>query len=180
MTLDQTVLEKTKFDKVLPRLLKRGDNKIKELSQKILDQATALAKKKSGLATETRESSVKERTVPKPVSTSKLPPEPASRQSKEAGKNSVLPPKKPASAAAPSGARTALPSKTTGVLSKRPSGPTVETKPAGSTASSAVKPKANHVAAKPSAFFSSLHSASKKPGTSNAAIAAQQKDGKVR
>lgn len=39
--------------------------------------------------------------------------------------------------------------------------------------------KANHISAKPSGFFSSLQSASKKPGTSNAALlSAKSKDGK--
>lgn len=184
VTLDQVVLEKTKFDKVLPRLIKRGDSRVKELAQKVLDNAAALAKKKADLSQDVRDVSAKERTPSKPPPTSKPPPpEPVlvTRRPKEGEKNGALPQKKAVSGGATSVSRAPGSAKGTGLFSKRPSVSTAENKPAVSTSAQIVaKPKTNHVAAKPSGFFSSLQSASKKPGTSNAALqAAQQKDAKA-
>ena len=183
ITLDQAVLEKTKFDKVLPRLIKRGDSKVKDFAQTILDNAAALAKRKAQTSSDAKDSSIKERMLPKPSQPSKLPPEPVlvSKRPKEGERSSVLPQRRAAPLAATAGSRALGLSKSTGTLSKRPSVSTAETKAATSgSLTSVAKPKTNHIAAKPSGFFSSLQSASKKPGTSNAAVqAAQQKDAKA-
>ncbi len=185
VNLDQAVLEKTNFHKVLPRLIKRGDSRIKELAQTILDNAAApLAKNKAEASVDTNDPSAKGKELQKPVTTSKLPPEQtlATKRVKDGEKSSVLPHRKAVPSASTTAPRAAASSKTTGIFSKRPSVSVPETKPAGSSSvASTVKPKANHIAAKPSGFFSSLQSASKKPGTSNAAVqAAQQKDAKAR
>lgn len=185
VTLDQAVLEKTKFDKVLPRLIKRGDGRVKELAQRVLDNAAALAKKKAELSHDARDVSAKEKGPSKPLPTSKPPPpEPVlvARRPKEGERNGTLPQKKTIPAATTSVFRAPGSVKGTGMFSKRPSVSTADNKPAvPNTTQNAAKPKTNHIAAKPSGFFSSLQSASKKPGTSNAALqAAQQKDAKAR
>lgn len=184
VTLDQAVLEKTKFDKVLPRLMKRGDSRVRDLAQKVLDNAAALAKKKADLLQDVRDASAKEKGPLKPLPTSKAPPEPVlvTRRPKEGEKNAVPPQRKAIPATTTSVSRAPGSVKGTGMFSKRPSVSTADNKPAASNSvQNAAKPKTNHVAAKPSGFFSSLQSASKKPGTSNAALlAAQQKDVKAR
>lgn len=183
VTLDQVVLEKTKFDKVLPRLIKRGDSKVKELAQRILDNAAALAKKKAEVSNGNKDLSVKEDQVSKPLTTARLPSDHVLgvKRAKESGKNSVLPQKRVLPQATP-GSRPLGITKTTGLVSKRNSASQPDAKSSQtSSVSNAAKAKSNHVAAKPSGFFSSLQSASKKPGTSNAAMqAAQQKDAKPR
>lgn len=184
VTLDQVVLEKTKFDKVLPRLIKRGDSRVKDLAQQILGNAAALAKKKAEASHDARDSSAKENGPSKSLPTRKPPPEPVlvTRRPKEGEKSSVLPQKKATPATTSSASRAPGSGKGMGMFSKRPSVSAAESKPTASgSAQNVGKPKTNHVAAKPSGFFSSLQSASKKPGTSNAALqAAQQKDGKAR
>ena len=184
VTLDQVVLEKTKFDKVLPRLIKRGDSRVKDLAQKILDNAAALAKKKTELSQDARDSSLKEKGPSKPLPTSRPPPEPVlvARRPKESEKSSLVQQRKATPAASTSGSRASGSVKGAGMFSKRPSLSTTDSKAAVSAPTPNVaKPKTNHVAAKPSGFFSSLQSASKKPGTSNAALqAAQQKESKTR
>lgn len=184
VTLDQVVLEKTKFDKVLPRLFKRGDSKVKELAQKILDNAAALAKKKAEVVNDNRDLSVKDRDSSKSLAASKLSSDHALgvKRSKENDKNSVLPQRRVAPPPTTPGSRPSGAIKTTGMFSKPHSVSTPETKSAVPTnIPNGAKAKANHIAAKPSGFFSSLQSASKRPGTSNAAVqAAQQKDAKTR
>ncbi|KAI9881522.1 MAG: hypothetical protein M1830_000085 [Pleopsidium flavum] len=182
VTLDQVVLEKTKFDKVLPRLIKRGDSKVKELAQGILDNAAALAKKKAELINDNRDLPVKENVSSKSHAASKLPSDRVLglKRAKEGDKNNALPQRKAAPPTIP-GSRPSGATKTTGLFSKRHSVSTPETKSqVPASIPNVAKIKGNHVAAKPSGFFSSLQSASKKPGTSNAAVqAAQQQDAKA-
>lgn len=46
-TIDQAVLERTKMDKVLPKIVKRGDEQGKAFAQKVLANAAAVSKQKS-------------------------------------------------------------------------------------------------------------------------------------
>lgn len=181
-TLDQEVLARTKIEKVLPRLLKKGDDECKALAQKVLSNAAAISKHKNGDGKSLQNQETKEKSS-KVIPIAKLPLE-NSRPSSVAGirkprtENAVEQPVKKSSSVS-SGTTTARP---TGQLGKRQQPTKVDakiaTKPAPSSAP-APKLKANHISAKPSGFFSSLQSASKKPGTSNAAIlSAKSKEGK--
>ncbi|KAL8637491.1 MAG: hypothetical protein Q9228_005242 [Teloschistes exilis] len=183
VTIDQAMLEKTKMDKVLPRIVKRGDEQGKAFAQKVLDNAAALSKQtaldsKSSLSSDSRDNAAK-----KPVTGSK-----ASTETLEAKKLPVSGgtgsqnPRKPASAksAASSTGAAANAKGGGGLPSKKVS--TTENKPGdkgGAPSSTAAKVKTTSVPPKTTSFFSSLQSASKKPGTSNAALkSAKSKDTK--
>ena len=174
-TLDQAVLAKTKIDKVLPRLVKKGDEEGKELAQRILSNAAANSKQKdpdgktSAFAKPSVDASRISNAVPgikKPRATDNLSPQPVKKLS-----NAV---------SASSGA---APAKSTSLLGKRQQPAKVDPKAAVKSTPATAPPKVknNHISAKPSGFFSSLQSASKKPGTSNAALlSAKSKEGKER
>ena len=144
--IDTPLLEKTKVDKLLQRILKRSDEEGKALAQKILENAkgenekAAVKPQINGVSKKPTHgangplddvSVKKERTV----DAKRLSAEPASKGSSLKAK------------------------------------PSHDVKSVSKTASDAVdaKPKVVNVAAKPSAFFSSLKSASKRPGTSTKA-----------
>ncbi|KAF6218492.1 hypothetical protein HO133_005841 [Letharia lupina] len=149
-TIDQSILELTKIEKVLPRLIKRGDDQGKRFAQKVLDNAADVSKQKtadekSALGQETngkllgegaRNSSSNETKNARPIDAKKGEKGVASKTASEARQPST---KVDAKAGA-----------------KLPSADV-----------SSTKAKSNTVTAKPSGFFSSLQSASKKPGTSS-------------
>jgi hypothetical protein len=203
VTLEQSLLEKTKLDKVLPRLSKRTDEKCKSMIQKILENAEQYTKQKlsepqmavsvdsskvgapnasttmpnsrvggsTGSANMVNGSSSNANAVNSSTSTARTrPSEPHPNMKRPQSMGSLGP--------APVGLK-----KTTLPASSRPSGlgsakasvpPNKSVQPArqdsrAQTAPSnnAVPPKVKvvNVTAKPS-VFSSLQSASKKPGTS--------------
>ncbi|KAL1963452.1 hypothetical protein VTN77DRAFT_8353 [Rasamsonia byssochlamydoides] len=176
-TIDEEVLQKTNVAKLLPRIIKKGSQTVKDLSQKILDNAAASTKRKqeSSKATSAKDEppskdpasseSTSDTSRPDSLAGTKRPREGESN-GLPAAKRTVTPStvKNGPSAAKPGNGNTAA--------TKRPEG-TVEAKPTSSTtAPASARPKANIVAPKPTSLFSSLSSASKKPGTSNAARAA--------
>ncbi|KAI4244441.1 MAG: hypothetical protein LQ352_006797 [Teloschistes flavicans] len=184
ITIDQAMLEKTKIDKVLPRIVKRGDEQGKAFAQRVLDNAAALSKQtpldsKSSLSSELKDNAAK-----KPVTGSKVPTEALSEAKKpqvSSGGRSQSPKKSAsANAAAASIGAGANAKGLGGLLSKRVSA--TENKAAdkgGAPSSTAAKVKTTSVTPKTTSFFSSLQSASKKPGTSNAALkSAKPKDPK--
>lgn len=155
-SITEEKLEKTHLQKVLPRYSKGGDGKTKFYAKKITDGAAANSK----------------------APATKKEPEPAAgvkRSSSTAGNASATAaPKKVATTNATANGTTttakpatATTAKTTTTVKKPGPGSTLNpSKPASSTAAPAAKAKT--VTAKPSSFFSSLQSANKKPGTSNA------------
>ena len=160
-TIDQSVLELTKVEKVLPRLVKRGDDQGKKFAQKVLDNAANVSKLKiaEDKSTQGQETN---------AGSAKLLGDGARHSISTDAKRSIDPKK---------GDK--------GVTNKQASGsearllptkidPKAGTKTPSADASSA-KAKVNNATAKPSGFFSSLQSASKKPGTSS-----KLKDGKPR
>lgn len=187
-TLDQAVLAKTKIDKVLPRLVKKGDEEGKELAQRILSNAAANSKQKdpdgkSAYIQEAKEKDGKTSAFAKPsVDPSRVSNAvPGIKKPRATDNLSPQPVKKLSNAVnASSGA---APAKSTSLVGKRQQPAKVDPKAAikSTPASAPPKVKNNHISAKPSGFFSSLQSASKKPGTSNAALlSAKSKEGKER
>lgn len=169
ITIDQSVLEKTKMDKVLPRLVKRGDDMGKNFAQKILDNASEVTKQK---ATDGRFAQGQQSNGTSAKSSNEKARPPDSNESKSIKASDA---KRTSSATGNKGATTSKPSSNSDDL--QPSGKgeaSVGTKSSSADGSN-TKVKANHIIAKPSGFFSSLKSASKKPGTSS-----QLKDGKVK
>lgn len=183
------MLAKTKIDKVLPRLLKKGDDEGKEFAQRILSNAAANSKQKDpdgklAQIQEAKDKDGKASAVAKPsIDSSRVSNiVPGIKTPRPSENPSPQPAKKVSNAVSASSG--AAPGKSTSLLGKRQQPPKVDPKAAvKSTPASAPPPKVknNHISAKPSGFFSSLQSASKKPGTSNAALlSAKSKEGKDR
>jgi hypothetical protein len=158
ITIDQSILEKTKLDKVLPRIVKRGDDQGKDYAQKILDKAANVSKQKTtAKSTEGQQ--------PNGV-VSKLPGDHKGikREQSDDGKKN-------------SGSNVKGSSLITPVKPANPSSK-VDTKVTAKTTAGDLAPaktKAINRVTKPTGFFAGLKSASKKPGTS-----ARSEDGKTR
>lgn len=171
VTIDQAMLERTKMDKVLPKIVKRGNDQGKAFAQAVLDNAAAVSKQKSLDSRASMPSDIKVSTGP--TLNDKKP--------SSGGVGGSQTPKKSPTAA------TTAPSN--GVLAGAKGGNLTAKKPTATDpkalnkgavpATTGPKVKTNVVAPKATSFFSSLQSASKKPGTSNAALkAARLKDSK--
>ena len=159
-TIDQSALEVTKVQKVLPRLVKRGDDQGKKFAQKVLDNATDVSKQKSA----------DEKAGQGQGTNAKLLGDGARIYSS----NEIKPQR---SIDAKKGDKGVVNKMASGSEARQPSAK-IDVKPGTKTPSadaSSAKAKANTITAKPSGFFSSLQSASKKPGTSS-----KMKDGKPR
>ncbi len=178
------MLEKTKLEKVLPRIVKRGDDQGKLLAQKVLDSAEAVTKRKAVDGTPLQPQEFKGTAMIKPPTINPRSSDAVSgtkrlRADEASGAQSL---KKQATSLSLSGQATTTLSKVSGIVSNKHQTAKIDPKIAAkATASAAPAPKVkiNHVVAKPSAFFSSLQSASKKPGTSNAALqSTKSKDAK--
>ncbi|PGH30741.1 hypothetical protein GX50_06503 [[Emmonsia] crescens] len=178
VTMDQAMLEKTKNDKILTRFVKKGGDVIKQLAQTILSNAAELTKRKAELAkaapNKTEDTLNKDGMVPmNPEIVIRNPPPPTAGAKR---------PREPETGGSPATKRTVTPSNgkpiakpTAAVVTKRTTNNTLDTKSTAATGNIAAagKPKPNMVVPKPTpSLFSSLMSASKKPGTSNAARAA--------
>ena len=140
-SVDASLLEKTKIDKILPRLEKRGDDQGKTLVRKILDNAAAATKKQ-------RASSVDD----------------AASVSK-GGANGV---EHQATKTTGSSKGTSADIKKGSDNEKKNLKGTANTKTTQSSSEAdSTKVKVIQTSTKPSNFFAGLQSASKKPGTSN-------------
>ncbi|KAJ6157644.1 hypothetical protein N7470_005236 [Penicillium chermesinum] len=157
ITVDEEMLQKTNLAKVLPRFVKKGGQAVKELAQKILDNAKASTKRKQ------TSKSVEDSPAKAPARNSPSV-EPVGLKRTREGENSAQPakrlvvmpnPKDQSKATALNGTTKRVPDTSNG-------------KPA----TAAPRPKPTHVAPKASALFSTLSSASKRPGTTNAERAA--------
>lgn len=178
--MDQAMLEKTKNDKILVRFIKKGGDTIKKFAQTILDNAASATKAK----TEPPKPVAKPKAVlrrgtpidiPYPHVVIRNPPSvTGQKRVREPEENAVPAPKRVVSPANAKPVTKPLPA-TTATTATTAAKPRVgtDTKPAPQNGGQAVKPKANIVTPKPTpSLFSSLMSASKRPGTSNAARAA--------
>ncbi|EEP81252.1 predicted protein [Uncinocarpus reesii 1704] len=176
--MDQAMLEKTKNDKILARFVKKGGEIVKKLAKTVLDNAALVTKNKAELAKPAPKESLPQGTVRKEQPEPSYPqvvirnsaPLVAKKRAREgedsnspAPKRVVSPPNiKPLSRLLPA---------TTNTTQRGAAGN--DGKPASHNVNAPNKPKANIVTPKPTpSLFSSLMSASKKPGTSNAARAA--------
>ncbi|KAL8647878.1 MAG: hypothetical protein Q9226_006247 [Calogaya cf. arnoldii] len=169
VTIDQPMLERTKMDKVLPKIVKRGNDQGKAFAQAVLDNAAAVSKQKSldskaPKASDNKMSIETDMNSKKPTSGGVVGSQGSKRSpvaNSTASSNSVL-----------AGGRSGS------VTAKKPSATDPKVLNKGAVAATTVsKVKTNVVAPKATSFFSSLQSASKKPGTSNAALkAARLKD----
>lgn len=188
-TLDEAVLAKTKTDKVLPRLIKKGDEHVKELAQRVLENAAAISKQKNAngkpvqLEAKDKASKINSIAKPSPVESSRAAGTASGIKKARAPELPAgQPAKKPSNAGTASSG--AAPAKSIGFSGKRQQAAKVDPKSVAKATSSIApisKVKPNHVSAKPSGFFTSLQSASKKPGTSNAALlSAKAREGKDR
>ena len=182
ITLDQAVLEKTKVDKVLGRITKKGSDRVKALAQKVLDNAAANNTQRSNDTKPALSQGVKEKAgVKVQLPASRAVDAVVGMKRQRESESAAVQPAKKINGSAATTSSVSAPTKNLGSTSKRTQLSKTDAKAAPPSTSStpAPKPKANHIVAKPSGFFSSLQSASKKPGTSNAALqSAQQKDGK--
>lgn len=143
------MLEKTKFDKMLPRILKRGNDQGKDLAQKVLDNAANVTKQKiTAKPAEGQRSNGVMSKAPTEQKDAKR------EQSDDSKKASVLSSK---------GLSTGLSAKSVISPAKIDSKSSAKTTSADAATA---KTKANISVTKPTGFFAALKSASKKPGTS--------------
>ena len=183
LKVDRETLEKTKLDKLLPKLVKKGDEKTKVLAQRVLDKSGIILSnrqvpdgKQSQLHT-TKESNA----VNSSKEDSRLSE--GLKRSRANDLSSGVPNKKQANSenASPNSTKN-IPKPVSGLEKRRQQAAKADVKSGQKATSSATvveKVKTNHIAAKPSAFFSSLQSASKKPGTAKTTLPLSKgKDGK--
>ena len=162
-------LNQTNIGKLLPRLMKKGGQEVKDLSQKIIDNTAAFTKRKQ----ESAKSPSKE-SSPNSKSTASggavMGTDVAGAKRSKDGESNNLPSKKRITSL--SNAKNGVRADGAGgtvVPAKRPQESSYDSKTTNAPAS---RPRANIVAPKPTSLFGSLTSASKKPGTSNAERAA--------
>lgn len=161
-TLTNEVLEETKVSKVLTLFNKRGDDRTKAKTKQILDSAAAASKTKADSPAQDKPGESKD-VKPKADSTTRLAPEPvAGIKRPRPGDGATSEPSKRVASKPGATAST----KTLGLVQKR----AVPEKPSASSAAAA---KAK-VVAKPSNFFSSIQSASKKSAPASAVKSASQ------
>ena len=153
-SVDKTLLEKTKIDKVLDKLLKKGDASGKTLAKKIFDNATHAGRKQRASSGEKSADAKAELNV--------------TNRNGQGGAESVVASKATEENVRAPNETDKKAAKVSGKSKSSSTGPS-----SGETDQSKIK--VVHTQAKPSAFFAGLQSASKKPGTST-----KGKDGKPR
>ncbi|KAL8895989.1 MAG: hypothetical protein Q9192_003331 [Flavoplaca navasiana] len=171
VTIDQAMLERTKMDKVLPKIVKRGNDQGKTFAQAVLDNAAAVSRQKSL-------DSKASKPLDNKLSSGKSP------DSKKPSSGETVGSQAPKITTASSNGVLAG-TKGGNLTAKKQSGTDAKASSKGPAPAATIpKVKTNVVAPKATSFFSSLNSASKKPGTSNAALKAAKlkdtKDGPLR
>ena len=177
--LDQSLLEKTKLSKALVKLVKRGPDQIGSLAQSVLDAAAKnskerLSEDKTAKSTDSAKNiAVKQAQISRTPETTTLK---RPRDSEALSKKGSSGPTIKSSAQTATSRTSSLPANKLGSpASKVGSTLKNEAKSVTPSISNGVSaPKIKHVATKPSSIFATLQSASKKPGTSNAAQKAVQ------
>ncbi|TPR06839.1 putative integral membrane protein [Aspergillus niger] len=169
VTMDEDVLQKTNVAKLLPRFVKKGGPTVKELAQKIMDNAAASTKRKLEAGKSASKDGSPKTSVPDgSVPDGRGGEATGSKRPREGEGNGQPATKRMVVTANPKPAAKPNSTAVSGV-SKRPQEVGQDNKPA---AANAARPKANIIAPKPTSLFGSLSSASKRPGTSNAERAA--------
>lgn len=163
-TLTNEKLEKTHLSKVLSRYTKKGDAKTQHFAKKILNNA-ATATKAQTAESPTKKLAVKEGNGV-PTIVNRAAPESVVGVKRAASTAGEGGPQKRTASGTAKPAATATGAKQNGVVKKLTEGKSTP-------ATTATVTKTKQVTAKPSGFFSSLQSAGKKPGTSNASKAGQ-------
>jgi hypothetical protein len=170
-TMDQAMLEKTKNDKILTRFVRKGGDTIKQLAKSILDNAAACAKAKREKQEKPERQDSKDQSAPltKPTPTVQVvisngPSVSGTKRPREADGGDQLVMKR---SVTPANGKATV-TKPAAVIPKKAVGQN-----GAAQVKQEAKPKANIVTPKPTtSLFNTLMSASKKPGTSNAARAA--------
>ncbi|OQD89686.1 hypothetical protein PENANT_c002G06485 [Penicillium antarcticum] len=144
-TMTEDMLQKTNLSKLLPKFLKKGAQQVKDLTQKILDNATASTKRKQ-----------ENDKLPKEDVKITEKPDPAGMKRPREADGSLQAGTKRMATANKDASKTAVGNGTKGAQAK----------------AVPARPKANIVAPKPISLFGALGSASKRPGTTNAERAA--------
>lgn len=172
-TLDEEMLERTKISKILTRLTKKAGNEVKALAQSVLDHAAAASKRKAVARQEGRDSPL---SVDDQKTGVKRPRE-ADGGTLPATKRTVVP-TTIKQASKPLALQNAERKKLESTATKAKTAAPVANGTSSSASTAASKgPVASTVPPKPvPSPFSGLMSASKKPGTSNAARAAAAKE----
>lgn len=161
-TLTEAKVEKTQLSKILPRYLKKGDARVQFWIKKILANM-AQATKEAASKGEQKKVETSSTSQPASPTTKRAIPDPVAgvkRAAATPGEGSA--PKKTATGSGKTNI-IAPNAKVNGAL-KKPAVATSDAKPASASGSVAAVRKT--VTARPSGYFSSLQSASKKPGTS--------------
>jgi hypothetical protein len=158
-SLDEDTLSKTNISKLLPRILKKGIQPSKDLAQKILEHAARATKRKQESASGN------------PLSRDATPDKASDlvsgmKRNRDGEVNGFPATKKMATPGAASAAKSGPHGKTASTSTVKG---VADSKAA---ATGTTRPKASIAPPKPTSLFGSLASASKKPGTSNAARAA--------
>lgn len=153
--MDDDVLLKTNVSKLLPRIIKKGIQPGKDLAQKIIDNAAQSTKRKQ----ESNGNSPARDATPDKSNTSAT----GVKRARDGEPNGLPATKKVVNPVAAG---------KSGSSAKAAVSSTAKAADNKSTVAPAARPKASIVPPKPTSLFGSLASASKKPGTSNAARAA--------
>ncbi|KAI4140005.1 MAG: hypothetical protein L6R39_006005 [Caloplaca ligustica] len=182
VTIDQAILERTKMDKVLSKIVKRGDERGKAFAQKVLANAATVSKQKS------LDSKVPQSSDGKDAGAKKAPAGPKTSLESSAGVRkpqtsgeigSPLAKKGTAASSSTTSNSVAANAKGGNLAIRKPAGAEAKVADKGPPTAATGKVKTNVVVPKATSYFSSLQSASKKPGTSNAALkSSKPKDSK--
>lgn len=161
-TVDEELLLKTNIAKILPRFVKKGGSTVKDLAQKVMDNAAASTRRKQTNKASNHDSPPRGAGADSPsadLAGSKRPRD-GDNTSQPATKRMVVT-SNPKDAAKPTAG-------TNGPLKRAVDGAT-NGKPGNAAAA---RPRTNIVTPKPTNLFGTLSSASKRPGTTNAERAA--------
>ncbi|CAG8193740.1 unnamed protein product [Penicillium salamii] len=145
-------MAKTNLSKLLPKLIKKGGQQVKDLTQKILDNAAAYTKRKLENDKNAKEDL--------PTKGSTLADSTGLKRARETDSGLQSGPKRMAVNSNLKDTTKTVPGLTKGAQMNKLPG------------AAALRPKPNVVAPKPSSLFGTLSSASKRPGTTNAERAA--------
>jgi hypothetical protein len=152
-------MQKTNLSKLLPKFIRKGGKEVKDLTQKILDNAAACTKRKQD-----NEKSANEVSQPKGPLANQPKGDVGLKRPREADGNLQSGTKRMAV--------TTTNLKDVGKVAPTGNGPTKGAQSSKPASAPALRPKANVVAPKPTSLFGTLSSASKRPGTTNADRAA--------
>lgn len=151
-------MQKTNLSKLLPKFLKKGGQQVKDLTQKILDNAAASTKRK-----QESEKPTKEESHPRGLSADQPKGDAGVKRPREADINLQ-----------PGAKRMAVTNnlKDSNKLASAGNGPAKGAQSSKPISAAALRPKPTIVPPKPTSLFGTLSSASKRPGTTNADRAA--------